>query len=121
MRHEDFRRLNEERAARGETFLPTPATRPPARYGNWTPRVTACRPLDIYCYAVGYMEGEAPATHAALLALLRELGFRVNPESRLCPDIETAIEWCRALEQKRMALPYSVDGAVLKVNDRRTV
>src|SRR5690606_6595270 len=119
MRHEDFRRLNEERAARGETLFANPRNAAAGSVRQLDPRVTASRPLDIFCYAIGYIEGEEPATHWDLLALLRELGFRVNPEARLCPDIETAIEWCRALEERRHGLPYSVDGAVLKVNDRR--
>ncbi|HEY8418399.1 MAG TPA: NAD-dependent DNA ligase LigA [Limnochordales bacterium] len=119
IRHDDFRRLNEERAARGEPLFANPRNAAAGSVRQLDPRVTASRPLDIYFYAIGYMEGEPPATHAELLDLLRELGCKVNPESRLVPDIEAAIEWCRAFEQKRPTLPYSVDGAVLKVNDRR--
>ncbi|OUM92547.1 MAG: DNA ligase (NAD(+)) LigA, partial [Firmicutes bacterium ZCTH02-B6] len=119
IRHEDFRRLNEERAARGEPLFANPRNAAAGSVRQLDPRVTASRPLDIFCYAIGYMEGEPPATHAELLDLLRELGFKVNPEAKLVPDIEAAIDWCLAFEQKRPSLPYSVDGAVLKVNDRR--
>nr|MBO2476737.1 DNA ligase (NAD(+)) LigA [Bacillota bacterium] len=119
IRHEDFRRLNEERAARGEPLFANPRNAAAGSVRQLDPRVTASRPLDIFFYAIGYMEGEPPATHAELLDLLRELGFKVNPESRLVPDIEAAIQWCLDFEQKRPSLPYAVDGAVLKVNDRR--
>jgi len=119
IRHEDFRRLNEERAARGEPLFANPRNAAAGSVRQLDPRVTASRSLDIFFYAIGYMEGEPPATHAELLDLLRELGFKVNPESRLVPDIEAAIQWCLDFEQKRPSLPYAVDGAVLKVNDRR--
>src|SRR5690606_5664216 len=119
IRHEDFRRLNEERAARGEPLFANPRNAAAGSVRQLDPRVTANRPLDIFFYTIWYMEGEPPATHAELLDLLRELGFKVNPESRLVPDIEAAIQWCLDFEQKRPSLPYAVDGAVLKVNDRR--
>ncbi len=118
IRYEDFRRLNEERAARGEPLFANTRNAAAGSVRQLDPRVTASRPLDIYVYAVGYMEDEPPATHAELLDMLRELGFKVNPESRLVPDIEAAIAWCEAFEVQRATLPYAVDGAVLKVNDR---
>ncbi|MBO8142529.1 MAG: NAD-dependent DNA ligase LigA [Firmicutes bacterium] len=119
IRHEDFRRLNEERAARGEPPFANPRNAAAGSVRQLDPRVTAARPLDIFCYGLGRIEGQEPATHWELLELLRDLGFKVNPEARICRDIEEAVAYCRGLEEKRARLGYSVDGAVIKVNDRR--
>jgi DNA ligase (NAD+) len=48
--------------------------------------------------------------------MLRKLGFRVNPEAKLCKSIDEVINVCNEFEKKRDTLEYEVDGAVIKVN-----
>jgi DNA ligase (NAD+) len=55
-------------------------------------------------------------TQSENLRMLKELGFIVNPEFRLCSDINEALEICRRLETKRESLLYEIDGVVIKVN-----
>lgn len=117
MYHADFDKLNEERAAKGEPLFANPRNAAAGSVRQLDPGLTAERPLDVFFYAIGHIDGEAPKTHAELLELLAELGFKVNPEWRLAADIEEAIQHCLDIEQRRAELGYSIDGVVLKVND----
>lgn len=119
MYHEDFARLNEEREAAGEPLFANPRNAASGSVRQLDPSVTARRPLDVFFYGVGHVEGDAPKTHAELLQFLAELGFKVNPEWRLVPDVEAAIRYCEEMERRRPGLGYSIDGVVLKVNDLR--
>jgi len=119
MYHDDFARLNAEREAAGEPLFANPRNAASGSVRQLDPSVTAKRPLDVFFYGIGYIEGEAPKTQAELLEFLRELGLKVNPEWRLVPDIEAAIKYCEEIERRRPSLGYSIDGVVLKVNDLR--
>ncbi|HEY8485916.1 MAG TPA: NAD-dependent DNA ligase LigA [Limnochordales bacterium] len=112
-----FVRLNEERARRGEPLFANPRNAAAGSVRQLDPRVTASRPLDIWCYAIGYLEGmPAPPTHWERLQLLRELGLRVNPHARLCRSLEEVIDYLRHWESRRHELDYETDGVVVKVD-----
>ena len=68
-------------------------------------------------YAIVAIEGEPPRTQWELLENLRKLGFPVTKHASLQPDIESAIQECEAWATKRKALPFEVDGVVIKIND----
>jgi DNA ligase (NAD+) len=81
------------------------------------PKVTASRPLSIYCYAIGYVEGEeVPATHSKILTFLHEMGMPVSPETRLCVGAAACVNYHLDLATRRTALDYEIDGVVFKVN-----
>ena len=119
MYFDDFEKLNKERAAAGEPLFANPRNAAAGSVRQQDPAETAKRPVDVFFYAVGHIEGEAPATHAELLEFLADLGFKVNTEWQLVPDIEEAIQYCLDVEQRRANLGYAIDGVVLKVNDLR--
>jgi len=113
----DFKRLNEERIARGEPPFANPRNAAAGSLRQLDSRITARRPLKIFFYDVGECEGPEFHTQEELLKRLPEFGLRVNPRFRLCRGIEEAIEFYRELEEERATLPYEADGAVIKVND----
>jgi len=81
-------------------------------------RMTAARPLDIFFYALGACEGMAmPDSQAALLVLLRKLGFRTCPEWQLVVGILGCLTYYANILVRRANLPYEIDGVVYKVND----
>lgn len=81
-------------------------------------RVTAQRPLEIYCYGLGMVEGlESPSGHRETLALLQEMGLRVNPEIRTADNVAACLQYYEAMQVKRPTLPYEIDGIVYKVDD----
>lgn len=80
------------------------------------PRVTASRRLDLFAYGIGHHEGLDLTEHAALLNLLKEAGFKVNPQYKIFHDLEKLLEYCAYWQTERFSLPYTIDGLVLKVN-----
>ncbi len=78
--------------------------------------ITASRPLDIFIYTLGYAEGVEIAKHTEALALLTDLGFKMNPHNKPHSLIEDVIEYCYRWTADRETLPYDTDGIVVKVD-----
>jgi len=111
-----FEELNAEREARGEPLFANPRNAAAGSLRQLDPRITASRKLDSFIYQIRYSEGMELKTHWEALAVLEELGFKVNPERRLFSDIDEVIAFCREEGEKRGELPYEIDGMVIKVN-----
>jgi hypothetical protein len=47
---------------------------------------------------------------------LSRMGFKVNPNRKLCRDVEEVLAFCAEWEARREQLPYEIDGVVLKVD-----
>ena len=78
-----FRRMNEQALARGEKPFVNPRNAAAGSLRQLDPRITAGRPLDIFLYAVGQVEGgQVPDHHSALLQAFRDWGLKTSPEAR---------------------------------------
>ena len=61
--------------------------------------ITASRPLDVFVYTLAQLDdGSYPRSHWDSLELMKSLGFKVNPESRLFHGIEEVMAYCAAWE-----------------------
>lgn len=114
--HEEFRRINEERAERGEPTFANPRNAAAGSVRQLDPKVTASRKLDIFCYGIGEVVGVSWETHWEVLSTLKEWRFKVNPNIRLCQNIEDVVDFCREWDKGRDSLGYDIDGVVVKVN-----
>jgi DNA ligase (NAD+) len=113
-----FAKLNEERAAAGEPTFANPRNSAAGSIRQLDPNVAASRPLSMWAYSIGAVEGVEFATQREALDWLHEHGFKVNPEiSVVDGDLDALVAECRAWEERREALDYETDGAVVKVND----
>ncbi len=112
-----FEALNKERERLGESPFANPRNAAAGSLRQLDPKVTASRPLDIFCYGVGVVEGVEFGRHGDLLDALRSWGFKVNPHIRVCSGVEEVILFHDEVESMRDDLPYEVDGIVAKVND----
>ncbi len=112
-----FEKLNEERLARGETPFANPRNAAAGSLRQLDPNVTASRPLDIFFYGVGRVEGYTFKTQWEILTTLPKWGLKTNPLCRLVKGIRDAIAYHHEIEKRREELPYEVDGIVIKVND----
>ena len=113
-----FRRFNEEAAARGEKSFINPRNAAAGSLRQLDPRMTAARPLDLFIYGVGVIEGgELPAFHSETLKQLRSLGFKICPQSTVVDSIEGCLQYYREMSTARATLPYQIDGVVYKVDD----
>ncbi|WP_324715618.1 NAD-dependent DNA ligase LigA [Carboxydochorda subterranea] len=113
----EFARLNEERERRGEPLFANPRNAAAGSVRQLDPRVTASRPLNIFCYQVGTLEGiDVPSTHWERLQLLKELGLRTNPNNRRCDSLDEVIGFIEHWAERRHQLDYETDGIVIKVD-----
>ncbi len=113
----DLRALNEHREEEGMAPFANPRNLAAGSLRQLDPRVTAGRPLKLYCYDIGRVEGLAIASQAELLDVLPALGLRTNPLFEVCEGIDPAIAFYRRLMEERGTLPYEADGTVIKVDD----
>ncbi|MBN1956468.1 MAG: NAD-dependent DNA ligase LigA [Anaerolineae bacterium] len=114
----DFERFNQQQE---EKTFANPRNAAAGSLRQLDSRITARRPLSLFCYAVVYWEGEPapPATQWETLQYLQALGFPVAEASRRFDDLEGAIRYSEAWGEKRDALPYEADGMVIKVDELR--
>jgi DNA ligase (NAD+) len=113
----EFDRLNRERSNAGLEPFANPRNATAGTLRQLDPAVSASRPLDIFVYGIGRGREQLGATsHRELLEQLRELGLKVNPRLGHGAGIEAAIDFHATLERERDALPYEVDGTVIKVD-----
>lgn len=112
-----FKALNEKQREKGEKSFANPRNAAAGSLRQLDPRITATRPLSIFCYGVGVVEGvELPETHSATMTRLKDWGLRVCPEQRVVEGAEGCIEFYREIGERREALPYEIDGVVYKVD-----
>ena len=116
MTRADFLALNQARAAAGEPVFANPRNAAAGSLRQLDPRITAARPLHLFAYALGEVDGPVADTHERFLARLREWGFPVNPLAQLCPDIDAALALYHRIADERATLPYDIDGVVYKVD-----
>ena len=108
--------INRERVENDEAPFVNPRNAAAGSVRLLDASITASRPLDIFIYTLGYAEGLEFGTHSESLALLVEMGFKVNPTTECFPSIEGVIEYCRRRTVERESIAYDVDGIVVKVN-----
>lgn len=117
MKKSDFKRLNEERMKSGESLFANPRNAAAGSVRQLDPRITAQRHLDIFVYRATFPENPKKfLTHIEMLNYLKKVGFKVNPDIKLCGDIKEAINYCHQWIEKREKLDYEIDGMVIKVN-----
>jgi DNA ligase (NAD+) len=111
-----FKRFNEEALSRGEKSFVNPRNAAAGSLRQLDPRMTAARPLDLFIYGVGVIEGgELPPRHSEMLRELRRLGFKICPQSKVVESIEGCLDYYREMGAARSQLAYQIDGVVYKV------
>lgn len=116
-----FEAFNAKMRALGEKTFVNPRNAAAGSLRQLDPRLTAQRPLDIFCYAVGLVEGgTVPDTHYAILQQFRAWGLRVCQDIRIVQGAQGCLDYFREIGARRNSLPYDIDGVVYKVNSIAT-
>ncbi|MBC7801209.1 MAG: NAD-dependent DNA ligase LigA, partial [Gemmatimonadaceae bacterium] len=113
----DFLALNAAQAAAGDRTFANPRNAAAGSLRQLNVAVTATRPLQLFAYAMGDVQGDLPATHGAYLEQLRAWGFQVNPLSRPVANEAEAAAFQDATALARAGLAYDIDGVVYKLDD----
>jgi DNA ligase (NAD+) len=113
---EGFVRFNEAQLAAGKKPAPNARNAAAGSLRQLNPAVTAERPLSIFVYGIGVLEGVELASQWEALDWLRAHGYRTNPDAQRLETIDEVADACIAWEERRADLGYEIDGIVIKVD-----
>ncbi|MBW2479409.1 MAG: NAD-dependent DNA ligase LigA [Deltaproteobacteria bacterium] len=113
---EPFKNWNSERIDQGLPPYANPRNAAAGSLRQLDSKITASRPLEIFFYGVGLVEGYEAESHWELLQALQNWGFRINPLIRPRITIDSVLQYHRELSEQRHQLPYDIDGMVVKVD-----
>jgi DNA ligase (NAD+) len=109
-----FEALNEQLEAEGKPRYANARNTAAGTVRQKDPRVTASRRLSVWCYSLVGVPGIE--SQSAALALIRELGFPVNPNVRTARGVDEVLAFVEEWQDQRHGLPYETDGVVVKVD-----
>ena len=112
-------KINLEREKNGEVKLQNVRNAAAGSIRQLDPKVAAKRHLDTWIYHLPNPIDYGIFTHYEALEFMKNLGFKVNPASKLVGGIDGILEYIKEYTEKRNTLPYEIDGIVIKVNDIR--
>jgi DNA ligase (NAD+) len=112
-----FREMNRRAEEKGEKVFVNPRNAAAGSLRQLDPRLAASRPLEIFFYAAGVIEGASlPGRHSEVLEQLRSWGLRTTPESRVVAGVDGLFAYYDEMGAKRAGLRYQIDGVVYKVD-----
>jgi len=112
---DEFERINTKREAKGEYLFANPRNATAGTLRQLDPKIVDERKLDFFAYTL-HLPDNPPQTQWQALEVLRDLGFRVNPNRRLCSSLAAVEDYFQAWDTQRKTLPYLTDGVVVKIN-----
>ncbi|MBU8848777.1 MAG: NAD-dependent DNA ligase LigA [Desulfobacterales bacterium] len=113
----DFDRLNKIRLEKGENVFANPRNAAAGSLRQLDSKITASRPLDIFVYGTGLVQGIFFKSQSLMLDTLKEFGFPVNRHIKTGVTIDGVLKFYQELEILRGNLAYEIDGMVIKVDD----
>jgi DNA ligase (NAD+) len=111
-----FQKMNRERDEEGQPIFANPRNAAAGSLKQLDSTITAKRPLDIFCYGIGSVEGAAFSSHWDFRQRIQEWGLKPVPRGKLCRGLDEILSYRDQIEAERDALPYEIDGLVVKVN-----
>ncbi|MGH2426540.1 MAG: NAD-dependent DNA ligase LigA [bacterium] len=114
-----FEAINRDRGAAGAPLFANPRNAAAGSLRQLDPKVTAWRPLDVFVYGLGAVDGLDVASHEAALAWMKSAGFKLNPNTAVAGTLEDVMTYVTRWTEERGKLPFAADGVVVKVNDFR--
>lgn len=119
MRIKGFELMNKQAQKRGEKVFVNPRNAAAGSLRVLDPRITAKRPLQMYFYSVGIVEGGTlPARQSELLKAFSDWGLPISSEAHLVHGVKGLLEYYRGIGARRSSLPYQIDGVVYKLDSR---
>lgn len=109
--------LNKQREEKGEPLLANARNAAAGSIRQLDSSIAASRKLEAYWYYLVNADELGFKKHSDALDYIQSIGFRTNPERRICDGIEEVINYVKEYTEKRPSLAYDIDGIVIKVND----
>ena len=112
-----FEAFNERARETGERPIVNPRNGAAGSLRQLDAKVTAARPLSMFCYSAGDSENWQPTRHSEVMAAFERWGLRINPKGQHRKDIASCRTYIDELLKVRDDLDYAIDGAVVKVDE----
>lgn len=109
--------LNKAREEKGEPLLANARNAAAGSIRQLDSSIAASRKLEAYWYYLVNASELGFKKHSDALDYIQKIGFRTNPERRICNGIDEVLAYIREYTEKRPHLAYDIDGIVIKVND----
>lgn len=116
MPKESFANLNAAREEEGLDVFANPRNAAAGTLRNLDPKITASRNLNAFFYTLVDPEQYGAETQEEAISLMDSWGLRTNPERERFSAIDRVYSYVEKAEEKRLDLPYDIDGVVIKVN-----
>ena len=117
--HNDFKKLNDKQAIKKEKIFANPRNCAAGSLRQLNPKIAASRPLKIFCYGLGKIEGRNFKNQKEFLNQLQDWGFPVNSYIECGYGVDFLKNYYNKAEKLREKLLYDIDGVVFKVNSFR--
>ncbi|PCJ32072.1 MAG: DNA ligase (NAD(+)) LigA [Gammaproteobacteria bacterium] len=112
-----FEALNQAQIEAGKKPFVNPRNAAAGALRQLDSKITASRPLAMYCYGLGEISGDSQAlSHSDAMQLLAGWGCRVSPELETLNSVAECLDYIERLGERRNSLEYEIDGVVLKVD-----
>ncbi|MEG3988237.1 NAD-dependent DNA ligase LigA [Microcoleus sp. S28C3] len=111
-----FEEINREREKAGEQLFANPRNAAAGTLRQLDSKIVDKRRLDFFAYTLHLDEGNEENTQWDSLELLRRMGFKVNPNRKICYSLDEVREYYEYWDTERRNLPYMTDGVVVKIN-----
>lgn len=113
----EFEQMNLEREEKEEPLFANSRNAAAGSLRQLDSSIAGSRPLDIYIFNVQKVENIQYISHYEALQNLKDLGFQINPVTKLCKNIKEAIKEIEKIGENREDLSFGIDGAVIKVDN----
>ena len=117
MPKKSLQKLNAEREITGEPLFANARNAAAGSIRQLDSAIAASRGLDAFWYYFVNAKDFGIRYHSEALEFADKLGFKTNPERRICKGIDAVIDFINEYTEKRPTLAYDIDGIVIKVND----
>ena len=117
MPKKSLQKLNAEREITGEPLFANARNAAAGSIRQLDSAIAASRGLDAFWYYFVNAKDFGIRYHSEALEFADKLGFKTNPERRICKGIDAVIDFINEYTVKRPSLAYDIDGIVIKVND----
>jgi DNA ligase (NAD+) len=111
-----FEKLNEELTSQGQRPFSNPRNAAAGSLRQKDSRITAQRPLSLWCHSFGYAQGIRFDAHSSFLSWCRDAGLPVQPTSATFDAMQEVEDYTRRWEDERHSVDWEIDGVVVKVD-----
>lgn len=114
---DNFKKVNEQQEEQGLQLFANPRNLAAGSLRQLDPKLTAKRPLDIFVFNLEHIDNVEFKSHSESLEYLKDLGFTVSPNYKVCSNIQEVIDYIEYWTENRDSLDFEIDGMVIKVNN----